>query len=182
MENPIKIDDLGVPLFLETPICCPSSSLEHQNPEMFTQNPEMSTSAPRHSFWVSCIWSPLKSPLFSGLICFFGSQILLVKVLLDLKISLWHFESWLPGIVLVSINGDESIIVPQARPVEPLISLGEAVLTGAGRIIMIEWFLDFSMFTTTGLSTAHDLFPVWHNCCILSCTTNDLSMICWGKK
>ena len=22
MENPIKIDDLGVPLFLETPACC----------------------------------------------------------------------------------------------------------------------------------------------------------------
>ena len=22
MENPIKMDDLGVPLFLETPICC----------------------------------------------------------------------------------------------------------------------------------------------------------------
>ena len=22
MENPIKIDDLGVPLFLETPRCC----------------------------------------------------------------------------------------------------------------------------------------------------------------
>ena len=22
MENPIKIDDLGVPLFLETPVCC----------------------------------------------------------------------------------------------------------------------------------------------------------------
>ena len=24
MENPIKIDDLGVPLFLETPICFPT--------------------------------------------------------------------------------------------------------------------------------------------------------------
>ena len=25
MENPIKVDDLGIPLFLETPISCPTS-------------------------------------------------------------------------------------------------------------------------------------------------------------
>ena len=27
MENPIKMDDLGVPLFLETPICIPWESV-----------------------------------------------------------------------------------------------------------------------------------------------------------
>ena len=27
MENPIEMDDLGVPLFLETPICCPGNSI-----------------------------------------------------------------------------------------------------------------------------------------------------------
>ena len=27
MENPVKMDDLGVPLFLETPICLPLSRL-----------------------------------------------------------------------------------------------------------------------------------------------------------
>ena len=32
MENPIKMDDLGVPLFLETPICKPTLPLKEKRP------------------------------------------------------------------------------------------------------------------------------------------------------
>ena len=35
MENPIKMDDLGVPLFLETPMCCPT----HPFPEATWTSP-----------------------------------------------------------------------------------------------------------------------------------------------
>ena len=31
MENPIKMDDLGVPLFLETPICFPKKGRRNSN-------------------------------------------------------------------------------------------------------------------------------------------------------
>ena len=31
MENPIKMDDLGVPLFLETPICSRYGSCERES-------------------------------------------------------------------------------------------------------------------------------------------------------
>ena len=43
MENPIKMDDLGVPLFLETAICCGSFSARHDGRGQFL----ISTSSPK---------------------------------------------------------------------------------------------------------------------------------------
>ena len=38
MENPIKMDDLGVPLFLETPICIYSSQKNFRSSKTLGKN------------------------------------------------------------------------------------------------------------------------------------------------
>ena len=50
LENPIKLDDLGVPLFLETPICV-SSILLGRTGSSFTSLRRLTPATPRNQSW-----------------------------------------------------------------------------------------------------------------------------------